>query len=166
MPNLTHKSIRVKTLRCALWRVVPSFVIMLTGCAGIEGVPYQAGSPAARIYESGMNRTNTAAAEKSQTIVPVEVDDPEINRYLDFSGVQIEVEDKNGSKRVTAFCRLSPKKLVWKVSLIKDGKEVHHFFVSNVRHYYDEILPLEPLALDASLPVPDKIIITAVQAPR
>jgi hypothetical protein len=164
--SANQKSASRRTLICALWGMVPGLAILLSGCAGIEGVPYRADSPAARIYQSGMNPTNTAAAEKSQIVVPVEVDDPEINRYLDFSNVQVDVEDRNGSKRVTAFCRLSPKKLVWRVSLIKDGKEVHQFFVSNVRHYYDEVLPLEALALDASLPVPDKIIVTAVQPPQ
>ncbi len=151
--------------------------LFLTGCEGIYGVPYRAGTPAVRIYESHYPPKNPTEKPASPTekptdptekpvhpiTVPVEAGDGDAQRYLSFSDVRVDVDERDGRKSIKVYTEMTPRQIVWRVSFIKDGKEVYHFNTFNRTDYSREALPLEPLAMDDTLPVPDKVVITRVK---
>ena len=137
--------------------------LLLTGCEGIYGVPYRAGTPAVRIYESHCPPKTPTEKPANPITVPVEAGDGDAQRYLSFSDVCVDVEEKDGRKSVKVYTQMTPRQIVWRVSFIKDGKEVYHFNTFNRTDYSREALPLEPLAMDDTLPVPDKVVITRVK---
>ena len=140
--------------------------LLLAGCAGIEGVPYQPGTPAARIYENNCSTTNSAQRASTLITVPVVAGDAEAARYLEFSDVQVDVEQKGAEKTVKVYAHLLRKQIVWRVARMREGKEIYHFNTSSRMDYDNEVIPLEPLALDPNLPVPDNIVVTLVKGGR
>jgi hypothetical protein len=148
------------------------FAVFFAGCEGIEGVPYQPGTPAARIHEGHSisaargASAEAAYAESKSLEVPVVANDSETARYLEFSPVQVNITESNGKRLVTVYTEVTPQPLIWRVTLIKDGREYHHFNAATKHHQFGEVISLETLALDPSLPVPDKILVTRVTGPQ
>ncbi|MGA2656915.1 MAG: hypothetical protein ABSH34_05275 [Verrucomicrobiota bacterium] len=147
------------------WLVAVSAVV-LAGCEGIPDVPYRSDTPAARIYGGPSSADASSERAAPRIAVPVVAGDADAARYLDFSDVRVNVEEKNGQKRVRVYTDLTPKEIVWRVSFIKDGQEVYHFNTSSRIDYINVAIPLEPLALDPNLPVPDKVVVTRVEELR
>ncbi len=153
----------------ASWLAAWALCLVLAGCAGIEGVPYQSGTPAAKIHEerngqlAGRDTRNERRSTATPSIIPVVALEPEVACCLDFSSVQVDVNEDGGKRFVTAYSVVSPQVLVWRIGLIKDGKEYYHFTAATKHHFLSEAIPLEPLALDPTLPVPDKIVVARVK---
>jgi hypothetical protein len=165
--------------------------VALTGCEEIPSVPYRPDTPAAAISggrpdDDHVSRLTTVgpvnaasepkalvpgqAAGRARTArtnspvqVPVETGDLETSRYLVFSPVRVYVDDQTETRSVTVYTEVTPRCLTWRVSLIKDGREYYHFISSSQRHLLLQAIPLQPLALEPNLPVPDRIIVTLVR---
>lgn len=137
---------------------------VLVGCETIQGVPYNAQTPAARIYQANQaaeSSTNSCTAQDIQ--IPVVSSDPEIGRYLSFSPVEVDLrEDDDGNRRLAVMSRMTVSQLVWRVTLMKKGKAIYQFTTASKFDDPDEVIPLEPLALDPNLPIPDKIVVSLV----
>jgi hypothetical protein len=138
--------------------------LFLTGCEGIQGVPYRSGTAAAKIYESSLadSKLDRDSYHTSRIVVPVIAGDHEVGSCLRFSPVQVDISESNRKRLLTAYCEVSPQIRVWKVSLVKNDKEYYHFLTANKVHLLADAVPLDPLALDPTLPIPDKIVVTAV----
>jgi hypothetical protein len=142
-----------------------SFFVLLTGCEGIPGVPYRSDTAAGRLYESHTGGGDVTNKISEGVTVPVEAGDAGARRLLEFSNVRVRMDEKEGVRSIRVFTEVSPRPVVWRVGLIKDGREIFHFVTSNRSDYLSQVIPLEPLALDPSLPVPDKIVVTVIERP-
>ncbi len=172
----------MKKIRCLLIAAsAASTCAVFTGCDEVPSVPYHSNTAAAAIVGDHSSQTDGSTPEGgkltvnavkgsvsiTKTNVPIEVcveaGDPEISRYLRFSTVQVRRNDEGNERSVKVYTEVTPQCLAWRVSLIKNGREYYHFITSNQQHLWDQVIPLQPLALEPDLPVPDKIIVTLVK---
>jgi hypothetical protein len=163
--------------------------VVLTGCDGISGTPYRRNTVAAAILgdrpaQPGMksardnphaDTTSAAVAgggsasgrEQSGTsapiVVPVEAGDPVTSCYLHFSPVQVHLDAGANEQTVQVYTDVRPQCLMWRVSLVKDGREYYNFIASGQSHLLGQAISLQPLALEPDMPVPDKIVVTLVK---
>jgi hypothetical protein len=142
-------------------------IMVLVGCESIQGVPYNAQTPAAKLYAAEQanatgSQTNAAATPEIQ--IPVVCSDPAIGRCLSFAPVEVDMQQgDDGSQRLAVMSRVTVSQMIWRVGLIKNGKEIYHFTTASKFDYPDEVIPLEPLALYPKLPIPDKIVVSLVK---
>ena len=130
-------------------------LVFLAGCQ-LESAPYRSHTVAAAILKS------TDDGKKPGIQIPV-VTEGDATNYLVFSDVICEQQEREGQKNVTIFSAVSMKKNVWRVGLFKGGKEFYHFVTSNQSVLFGDVIPLGPLALDPTLAMPDKIVVTRIE---
>jgi hypothetical protein len=159
----TPKSIKVESLAVFVLAASALCVVSI-GCEGIKGVPYRAGTAAAKIFESNLagSKPDNEASRTNRIVIPVLAGDPQAAAYLAFSTVRVDLSEKHGKRLLTAYSEVSPQTQIWRVGLVKNEKEYYHFLTANKVHQLSEVIPLDALALDPALPVPDKIVVTAV----
>ena len=129
--------------------VVATLACLAAGCDDLPEIAYHADTPAAQ-----MLGTNSFTAT-----IPVVFTDSALGQRLQSTPVQIQKHESGGATNVQVHCEITLRPTRWRVGIWKDNAEIAVQHAEGQPYGYGQAISLNVLALDPSLPTPDRVTI-------